>query len=186
MLYVIMGGSNTGKDTIVNKLKNEYGYEVCVSDTTRPMRENEVDKISYNFITIKQFTQNLTDDKLIEHRIYKSATGLWYYSLSKDSVDTTKVQLVILDANGYKETINKLGEENVTGIYIYANEREKIMRALNREPNREDIKFYEELYRRMLDDLHAFDLIDDVYEVGNDDLNRATKQIDMIIRIESN
>ena len=185
ILYVIMGGTSSGKDSIANKLKNEYRYEVCVSSTTRPKRQNEIEGVDYFFISIEQFLSDLKEGKLLENRQYKTANGMWYYSLHMSSVDITKTQLAILDAKGYEETIHKLGKENVTGIYVYANERDKIMRALNRESNREDIKFYEELYRRMLDDLHAFDLVkdrDDIYKVKNEDLDYAVNEINTFIK----
>jgi len=185
LLYVVMGGSSTGKDSIINKLKNEYGYEICVSSTTRPKRENEKDGIDYHFISIERFLHKLKNNELLEVRDYPTSFGIWYYGLDKSSVHIDRTQLVILDAKGYETVVNKLGKENVTGIYIYANERDKIIRALNRESNREDLKFYEELYRRMLSDLHDFDLVkdkDDIYKVKNEDLEYTVKEIDTFIK----
>jgi len=180
-----MGGSSSGKDSIVNKLKNKYGYKVCVSSTTRPMRLLEQESVDYFFISTEQFLQDLKEGKLLETRNYPTAMGTWHYSLPISSVDTSITQLAILDAKGFEQTVHKLGKENVVGIYVYANERDKIMRALNRETNREDLKFFEELYRRMLDDLHAFDLVkdrDDIYKVKNDDLDYAVSEINTIIK----
>jgi cytidylate kinase len=65
------------------------------------------------------------------------------------------------------------------GIYVYAPERIKIQRFLNRE-SRNDDKFFEEFYRRMLDDLTAFENVkqdENVFKVENIDLEKAIEKI---------
>ena len=181
-----MGSSSVGKDSLVNELKNKYGCEVCISSSSRPRRIKEENGKDYFFISEDEFLHKLNNNEFLETRVYHTATGLWYYGLSREAVDLNKTQLVIVDAKGYKSIVEALGQENVVGIYVYADEREKIIRALNREPNREDVKYFEELYRRMLDDLTAFNDVrndDKVFKVQNKngDFDKAVKEIWNII-----
>lgn len=181
-----MGACSVGKDSIVNELKNKYGYEVCISCSTRPKRTKEIDGKDYYFISDSEFLQKLNNNELLEMREYSTISGLWWYGLSKKAVDTNKNQLVILDAKGYKTVVEALGQENVLGIYIYTTQREQIIRALNREPNREDNEFYMELFRRITDDMTAFNDVkndDKIYKVQNKngEFNNTIKNILNII-----
>ena len=190
ILYVIMGASSVGKDCLVNELKNKYDYEICVSLSSRPKRINELNGKDYFFISEEEFLHKVNNNEFLETRTYKTANGLWYYGLDRKSVDLNKTQLVIIDAKGYKTIVEALGQENVVGIYVYADEREKVTRALNREQNREDMKYFEELYRRMLDDLTAFNIIKDddrIFKVKNKngDFYKAVGEIWNIINCKN-
>ena len=140
----------------------------------------------YFFISKDEFINKLHNDELLESRSYKVASGeTWYYGLDKSSVDIHNNQITVLDAQGYYSAIKALGEENVLGIYIYTSERNKIIRALNREPNNESKEFYFELYRRLMDDAVAFKTMEDdinVYKVENVDLDKAIENILLIIK----
>ena len=52
-LYVLIGKSATGKDSIYKRLleNSELDLKEAVLYTTRPMRENETDGVEYNFVT---------------------------------------------------------------------------------------------------------------------------------------
>jgi guanylate kinase len=152
MVIVLASATCCGKDSILNKLKNDYGFEVCVSDTTRPKREKEVDGIDYHFISTETFLEKLKNKEYLEFRRYETIQGQWLYGLAKSSVAINKNQLVILDAKGFETTVNALGQDNVLGIYIYCDERQRIIRALDREPNNTSPEFFNEIFRRFIDD----------------------------------
>lgn len=156
MLIVLMGGCSVGKDKLEGIINKEFNIPICVSSTTRPMRENEQNGREYRFISKDKFIEDDKIGKFVEHRIYHTAEGDWYYGLSKDSVDINTNQLVIVDQSGYYSLVKEFGQDNVLGIYLFASERVKIQRALSRE-TRTDKKFFLEFYRRMADDLIAFD-----------------------------
>lgn len=179
MIICLMGGSNAGKDRLQNIISERCNIPVCVSSTTRPMRENEVNGKTYHFISIDQFLSDLNDNKFLETRMYETAVDTWYYGLSIDSVKKYDTQITIVDQNGYFEIVEKLGKENVIGFYVYSPERTKILRALNRE-SRNDDKFFEEFYRRMLDDMTAFNIVKDdpnVLKIENVNLEKAVSEI---------
>ena len=150
------------------------------------MRIGEMDNIDYHFISKDKFYDKLINKDFLEHREYEVENReIWHYGLDKNSIDLSINQLAILDAQGYYSAIKELGKENVLGIYIYTSERNKLYRALNREPNREDMSFFLELYRRLTDDAVAFKTMEDdinVYKVENVDLDKAIKKILLIIK----
>ncbi|WP_297419427.1 guanylate kinase [Clostridium sp.] len=174
MIFVLMGYSSNGKDTILNILKKQYFLNTCVSHTTRPPRKdtNEQDGIDYYFISETNYFNMLKNKEFIETRKYKTKYGTWYYGLSKSEIDLSKNQMVILDAQGFRALQKEIGNENVVGIYITVDEDVRINRAFKREPNKinTDKEYKKEIYRRALDDFEVFNDVendDKVYKVDN-------------------
>ena len=60
-IFYIMGKSSTGKDTIYKKLLSKYPEELkqVVMYTTRPIREEEKDGVTYNFVTEDYYKHHL-------------------------------------------------------------------------------------------------------------------------------
>ena len=55
MIYTITGCGGVGKDTILNKVLEEiFDLNVVISTTSRPMRQGEINGISYNFVSKQQ------------------------------------------------------------------------------------------------------------------------------------
>lgn len=179
MLIVLMGGSCAGKDTLQELINKKYNIPICISSTTRPIRENEKNGREYYFLSEDKFLEDFHNGKFIEHRTYGTTSGTWYYGLSKNSVDVKTNQLVIVDQQGYYSLIEEYGQENVLGIYLFAPERVKIQRALARE-TRTDDEFFLEFYRRMADDLVAFNKCKEdknVNKIENISLEKAVSNV---------
>ncbi len=78
MLVIISGPSGVGKDTIIEALQRrghlpEYHY--VVTCTTRPRRVNEIDGVSYNFVTVAEFLALRDAGELLEAN---EVHGNWY------------------------------------------------------------------------------------------------------------
>ena len=58
-IYVLMGKSATGKDTIYKKLleRDNLHLQEVVTYTTRPIRENETEGMEYHFVDKSFFKQ---------------------------------------------------------------------------------------------------------------------------------
>jgi len=69
MLVIISGPSGVGKDTIIAAMQ-ERGhrppYHYVVTCTTRARRPNEIDRVSYNFVTVEQFLALRDAGELLE------------------------------------------------------------------------------------------------------------------------
>jgi guanylate kinase len=78
MLVIISGPSGVGKDTIIEALqKRDHRplYHYVVTCTTRARRPNEIDGVSYNFLTLDEFMALRAHGELLEAN---EVHGNWY------------------------------------------------------------------------------------------------------------
>ena len=71
-LQIILSGfSGSGKGTVVKKLVEKYDkYALSISATTRGPRDNEVENVSYFYITRQEFEELINQDKILEYAVY--------------------------------------------------------------------------------------------------------------------
>lgn len=181
-IYVIMGPSNSGKDTIFSRLKKEISeLKPIVLWTTRPIRDNEINGIDYYFVddgTLKKMEEK---GEVLEKRVYETAYGLWSYFTANSSINLNENSYITVNTlEGYKSLVNYFGEY-VKPIYIYVEPGERLNRALIRERMQSNPK-YTELCRRFIYDEKDFSLsklaelnINSFYE--NDDLDKCVLAI---------
>ena len=84
----IMGKSASGKDTIYKRIKEQIDVKTYILYTTRPIRDGEIDGITYNFITSEEMKEYIDGEKkqrLIEYRTYNTVHGPWTYATIDDS-----------------------------------------------------------------------------------------------------
>lgn len=117
MVLILLGQSAAGKDAIQKALVKNYGFIPIVSDTTRPIRENEIDGVDYHFIDRKEFESRLEVGKYIECRayntIYRGFPDTWYYGCPQgDYADLGKKYIIVLDVDGTAEFKSAVGNEN--------------------------------------------------------------------------
>ena len=78
-LFIISGPSGAGKGTICKRLIEDSDpdrMELSVSMTTRPPRKGEEDGVSYYFVTMEQFRENVLADGFLEHaEVYGNCYG---------------------------------------------------------------------------------------------------------------
>ncbi len=158
-IYIVMGKSATGKDTIYKRLleSSELVLKTAVMYTTRPIRRSEVDGVEYYFVDEATLTKLEMDNKIIEHRAYDTVHGVWHYFTVNDG----QINLTIADylMIGTLETYDQIrkyfGEEKVVPIYIEVEDGVRLQRAIKREQKQEQPK-YAEMCRRFLADDEDF------------------------------
>jgi len=155
-LYCILGKTASGKSTIERFLE-EKGLKRLISCTTRPMRENEQNGVDYNYLTILEFKNLESNGLLLESTEYRG----WHYGLSIDQIDINddKDYIAVIEPYGYRQIKEKLGDK-VIGIYITVQDKERLIRALNREV----FPDVNEVIRRFISDKELFKDIE--LEVG--------------------
>lgn len=159
--HCLLGMSSSGKDTIFKKLILK-GFTPCISHTTRPMREGEVDGREYFFINDEEFEHMKDSNLFVETREYINKKGiLWFYGLSKEQCNMG--DLVILDLNGYKDIVQYVGKENIISIYINASASARLLRSISRQSEQINKEFItcddialDEIYRRLGRDRYDF------------------------------
>jgi len=76
LLFVLSAPSGTGKDSVINALKQQdMDFYVVPSVTTRAPRPGESEGHPYHFISQEQFQQLVARDELLE---YANVHGNWY------------------------------------------------------------------------------------------------------------
>jgi len=76
LLFVLSAPSGTGKDSVINALKQQdMDFYVVPSVTTRAPRPGESEGHPYHFITQEQFQQLVARDELLD---YANVHGNWY------------------------------------------------------------------------------------------------------------
>ena len=94
-ILVLVGGSGTGKTTIVHELVKE-GFVRLITTTTRPMRKGEVDRIDYNFVTRDQFDLL---DKVEENEYAGNMYGLTTEEIERKLKVSDRL-VIVVDING--------------------------------------------------------------------------------------
>ncbi len=134
MILLYIGKCASGKDTHL-KEKVKEGYIPIVSYTTRPIRDGEVDRVDYNFVTNEKFQELLSEGKIMEHRSYETCVDnkkdIWYYGSPR--VDLSLGEYVgVVTVSGVWSYIKEYGSENVEVIYLRVDDDIRRNRAENR------------------------------------------------------
>jgi guanylate kinase len=103
-IFVIIGPSGVGKDTLAKELFKEFKkLKYSVSVTTRSPRPLEKDGEDYYFVTDEDFDNFIKDDSFIE---WCTVHGNRYGTLKRhinDTINSNEDILLILDIQGYKK-----------------------------------------------------------------------------------
>ena len=135
-IFVIMGPSCSGKDTLFNEVNNYYNGKLkpIVLYTTRPMREGEIEGKTYYFIDDKTLNEMKENNEIIESRSYNTVAGIWTYATTSRSIDLENNDyLTINTLEGFKSLKEYYGEDVIVPLYIQVDEDVRLRRAINRE-----------------------------------------------------
>lgn len=161
-IIYIMGKSSAGKDTIYKILKEKMDVNTYVMYTTRPIRDGEIDGITYNFITSEEMKEYIDGEKrqrLIEYRTYNTVHGPWTYATIDDSqFETDKDMLMLGTLESYvkvKDNFDRNSDVELIPIYVEVPDNIRLKRAIEREETQKQPK-YAELCRRFISDTNDF------------------------------
>lgn len=157
-VYCILGKFASGKTTIAKMLEERYDAKRVISCTTRNKRGGEREGVDYFFISDNEFEKLASSKKLVAinrvpiietnddismfEKIKKiftfsgKAKHSKKYGVPIDKIDLSKGSYIcVIEPSGYFDLVEKLGKENVKSIYLDINDKERWLRALNREAN---------------------------------------------------
>lgn len=168
-LFLLVGKSASGKDTLMNMLLSDFKeMKPLVSHTTRPMRTGEKDGETYHFVDDITFEEMLNNDEFLETTSYtiESENKIYRYGLSKKEVMDTPYAMTIVNPYGLNNLLaNKFIKDNIVSILITRNDKDRILAYMNRDEN-VNIKEMIDRYKRDEEDFE--DVITD-YIIENDD-----------------
>lgn len=178
-LIVVSGPSGVGKDTVVsNYLKIHPEDELSVSMTSRPMRPNEVDGVNYYFKTREGFEEAIENGDLLEYAEYNGN----YYGTPKSEIENRLNNginvILVIEVVGAKNVKEMMGDECLLIFVLPPSMEELKNRLVNRgTDSSESIENRLDIARR---EIEVSDIYD--YKIINDDLDKAVKELENIIK----
>lgn len=185
-IYIIIGKSATGKDTIYQRVTQdlkEHLKEIVIY-TTRPIRDSEKNGREYFFVSEQDYEQFKQDNKIIEERAYDTVCGIWrYFTVNDGQFNLNENSCIMIGTlEAYQKIREYFGVQQVVPIYIDVETGERLERALAREKKQTNPK-YTELCRRFLADESDFSE-ENIQAVGiqsrywNNDIDECVKEIE--------
>jgi guanylate kinase len=169
-----------GKDAVVTRLlKRDSRLRYSVSYTTRPRRDYEVNGRHYYFVREPQFMKLIDSGELLEYARYNG----YLYGTSKQRVEEAQSEgidiILKIDVQGAEQVRRKRPD----GIFIFIappslEELERRREGRHSEPE----KVMQARQKTAVREMAQAERYD--YVVVNDDLERAVKEIQSIIRQE--
>jgi guanylate kinase len=179
-VFVITGPSGVGKGTLISKLLERVpGLELSVSATTREPREGEVDGRDYHFLTPEEFDRRIEGEDFLEFATYSGHHYGTLRSEVRERLDQGRSVVLEIEVQGASQVRAAMRES--VQVFIAPP-----------DPN----ALRDRLQSRGTDAAEAIDARLKVAEVElaaqgdfdhlvvNDDLERATADLERIVRGE--
>lgn len=141
-MIILVGASASGKTEIAKILIEKHNYKKCITTTTRPLREKEVDGLSYHFLSKEEFLKLKKENAFVETACYQNE----YYGTQKK--DISKAGVIILEPCGANKIVEYL-KENAFVVLIESSKALREKRMIIRGDKEDKIK-----QRLEKDDLH--------------------------------
>lgn len=178
LLVVISGPSGVGKDTLLDRLKQQpHPIHFIVTATTRARRPNEVHGRDYFFIEQEEFERMRDEDELLEHAlVYGQYKGIPKQQV-RDALRQGKDVVMRLDVQG-AATIRSIVPQAVL-IFLAAESEEALFRRLRTRQTDSD----EQIERRMATAREEHQRIDEFDYVVINRENRIDDTVEDVMRI---
>ena len=127
-LFVISGASGVGKSTVLKRvMEQREDLTFSVSATTRLPRPDEVDGISYYFITREEFEDRIARGEFLE---YDEHHAVLYGTLNSQILEKQEHGHVILDIEPNGAFNVRKARPDATLVFIMPPSREELERRL--------------------------------------------------------
>lgn len=158
-IYIIMGKSASGKDTIYRNVAAQLAQylNTVIMYTTRPIRSGEVNGREYFYVTEDEYQNYKKLGSIIEERCYHTIHGDWkYFTVEDGQINLEQSNYIMIGTlETYDKLIQYFGRDCIIPLYIEVDTGERLERALARERQQQNPK-YTELCRRFLADEEDF------------------------------
>lgn len=175
-LIIISGPSGCGKDTLVTKYLEDNDAWLSISCTTRPMRPNDIEGVSYYFLSEEDFEEKINNNYFLEYASYNGN----YYGTPKVNIEEKLKSgvdvILVIEVQGALK-IKEILPETICIFIMPPSMEELANRLVGRKTESKD-KIVER-FRNAYKEINEFKKYN--YVVVNDDLNNAVNKIKSII-----
>lgn len=124
-MIILCGPSASGKTEVAKLLASKYNIKKAVTNTTRPIRINEVNHVDYHFTSKEEFLKLQEQDYFVETACYNNN----YYGCAKNEVADNKA--VILEPQGVTNFL-KLNDPHIVVFVLMCSEVTRYNRMVYR------------------------------------------------------
>ncbi len=180
LLIVISGPAGAGKGTVVSELvKRNNNIKVSISATTRKPRSNDIPDVTYHFLSVESFENEINRNGFLEYAKYCEN----YYGTPRKQVedwikDGNNVILEI-DVQGYDQV--KKNYPDCVGIFIAPPSMRELERRLRKRGTEDEKTILERLERAKQETARAADYD---YVVVNGPLEECVADVFSVINAE--
>jgi guanylate kinase len=180
LVAILSSPSGTGKTTICQRLiTRSPDYVFSISATTRPSRGREKDGVDYYFVSQEKFDSMIQNNELAEWAyVFGHRYGTPFSEIT-NAISRDKVLLCDIDVQGGM-TLKEKYRQAITVFLIppsFTELRRRLFKRKTDSPEQKKMRL--ETAVKELGYWHKYD-----YIVLNEDLKRATEEVDMIITAE--
>lgn len=156
-IFCVIGKSGAGKDTLYKEILSRATSDLIpiIPYTTRPKRVNETDGLNYFFVGEDQMNIFERNHQIMEKRQYSTVQGIWSYFTLKFELEDNKDYILITTLEGLHNIIEQYGSKIVHVVYLYIDDKERLIRCINRE-SQQATPDYLEVCRRFIADQEDF------------------------------
>ena len=175
-LIAIYGPSGCGKDTIKRAIlkKDKVLFNNIIGATTRPKREKEINGKDYYFMSNEEFTENILNCNMMEAASFNG----WFYGTLRTSLILNKINIGIFNMEALQTLLEDYEELNILPVWISVNDKERLIRTLNREKNPNCT----EICRRFIADYNDYYIIPNSISVDNNEKGKVSENAEYIIQ----
>ncbi len=181
LILIISGLSGSGKDTVINRLKeiSTIDFHFVVTCNTRKKREGEIDGKDYHFISREQFLNMIENGEMLEHSVvYDDLKGVPRFEIEK-ALEKGKDMILRLDYQGMRKI--KAVYPQAISIFIIPPDAEEWVARL-RARNTDSEESLQLRIHTAVEELKYIDHFD--YIVINDEVDHAAMDLLTILRAE--
>lgn len=129
-IICLIGEFASGKTELFKRLQHHPNLEGVITTTSRSPRSTEKDGVDYHFISYDTFRTRVWEDKFVEWAEFNG----WMYGTTYDAIENNDTnKLIVINPLGFVNLTRKYGEDNVVGIVISRNLRDKAIDYLQRD-----------------------------------------------------
>ena len=181
LVVILSGASSVGKGAIRHKLLEDKDMNLffSISETTRPMKEGEVDGFDYYFVSHKAFADSVKNRELLEYTEFNG----YYYGTPKAQVEflTNKGKNVLIEVEAQGVGPIKLNIPDALAFFVMPTSFEELERQINEIYKDDEASISRRLNKARMD-MEIAPLFRNI--VYNDDTDKAFEQIKKVVMAE--
>ena len=181
IVVILSGASSVGKGMIREKLLEDKDMNLffSISETTRPMKEGEVDGKDYYFVSHKAFADSVKNKELLE---YSEFNG-YYYGTPKAQVDflVNKGKNVLIEVEAQGVGPIKLNIPDSIAFFVMPHSFEELEKQIH-EIYGDDEASVERRLNKAKMEMEIAPLFNNI--VYNDDADKAVAEIKKVVMAE--